>query len=236
MAGSPLTMVTGATSGIGRAIAENLSKSRDVLWSGRRPDVLVKAAGPCGKSLVLELNKPEGIEGAVRNWRQMEAAPVEALVYCAGVFHAGPLRTFSPTVTADLMRINFLSAAELCRLLAKRDINGSALKSVVLISSVSAIRGVKGYALYAATKGAMEAFARSLAVELAPTVRINLVCPGAIETERSDPSALEVAKANHPLGIGQPADVVAAVSFLLSDGARWITGQRLVVDGGWTCS
>ena len=232
----PLTLVTGATSGIGRAIAEDLSRTRSVLWSGRRPDALTEAAGSIDQCLTLDLDQPVGLEQAIRTWRESTVSPIDALVYCAGVFRGGALRTFSPSVTADLMRVNFLSAAELCRLLVKRDINGNALKSIVLISSVSAVRGVKGFAIYAATKGAMEAFARSLAVELAPSVRVNVVCPGAIETDRSDPATIEAAKRTHPLGIGQPADVVSAVSFLLSEQARWITGQRLVVDGGWSCA
>jgi NAD(P)-dependent dehydrogenase (short-subunit alcohol dehydrogenase family) len=235
MYGPHLTLVTGATSGIGKVIATTLSEQSAVLWSGRREDALNESCGSENRRIVLDLDLPHGLESAFREWRKRNSSPVESLVYCAGLFRAGPLRTFAPAAVSELMRVNFESAAELCRLLVKRELNGTALKTIVMISSVSALRGVRGYSAYAASKGALEAFARSLAVELAPSVRVNVVCPGAVSTERSDPIALEAAQKSHPLGVGRPADVASAVSFLLSDQAKWITGQRLVVDGGWTC-
>jgi NAD(P)-dependent dehydrogenase (short-subunit alcohol dehydrogenase family) len=114
--------------------------------------------------------------------------------------------------------------------------------SVVLVSSVMGVVGEKGKVLYSATKGALIAGARSLALELAGRrIRVNTVSPGVVRTplwDRSVSRQSEEQRARieglHPLGLGEPEDVANACIFLLSDGARWITGSNLVVDGGYT--
>jgi NAD(P)-dependent dehydrogenase (short-subunit alcohol dehydrogenase family) len=97
--------------------------------------------------------------------------------------------------------------------------------------------GASGYSVYSASKGAVNALSLSLAVELAPAVRVNAVLPGIIGTEMNrehfaDPDFVAFVQATHPLGFGRPEDVADAVEFLASDRARWITGQEMVVDGG----
>ena len=171
----------------------------------------------------------------LRAWLAAEQTNVESLVACAGVFRAAALRLFEPTAARAIMEVNFFSVAEFCRVLALRNANDEALKNVVFISSVSAMRGVRGYSHYSASKAAVDGFMRGLAVELAPRVRVNSVLPGAVETLKSDPVLLAESKASHPLGLGQPRDVARVVEFLLSDAARWMTGQQIVVDGGWSC-
>jgi NAD(P)-dependent dehydrogenase (short-subunit alcohol dehydrogenase family) len=99
--------------------------------------------------------------------------------------------------------------------------------------------GAIGYSVYGASKGAVNAMSLALAVELAPTVRVNAVLPGIVGTEMNtdhfkNTDFVASVKATHPLGLGQPEDVADAVAFLASEQARWITGQELVVDGGRT--
>jgi NAD(P)-dependent dehydrogenase (short-subunit alcohol dehydrogenase family) len=137
------------------------------------------------------------------------------------------------------MDVNFMSALEILRLLVRRKTNGKHLRGVVFISSTASEFGARGFGAYCASKGALDAFMRAAAVELAPQVRVNSVLPGATrtamtETMLSDAALRQRMEADYPLGLGEPGDIAAAVEFLLSDGARWITGQQLVVDGGRT--
>ena len=110
---------------------------------------------------------------------------------------------------------------------------------MVVISSIWSQFGARGHSLYCASKAAVDGMMRALAVELAPDVRVNSVLPGAVRTPMgeaalTDPEIVEGLRQNYPLGIGQPGDVAAAVEFLMSEDARWITGQQFVVDGGRT--
>jgi NAD(P)-dependent dehydrogenase (short-subunit alcohol dehydrogenase family) len=113
--------------------------------------------------------------------------------------------------------------------------NAKALSNVVLISALVSERGNVGNSIYAASKGAMNSLVYTLARELAPEIRINALLPGAIETPMSknlDADYIAEMTKDMPLGWGQPQDVINYVEFLLSDKAKWITGQTLFVDGG----
>jgi NAD(P)-dependent dehydrogenase (short-subunit alcohol dehydrogenase family) len=128
---------------------------------------------------------------------------------------------------------------EIVRILCKRRINRSALRHVVFISSIYSLRGVRGYTPYTTSKGALDSYMQSLAHELAPDVRVNSVLPGAIPTPIAarafdDPNWVATEEPRYPLGFGNVEDIAQTVAFLLSDGARWITGQKIVVDGGRT--
>ena len=109
------------------------------------------------------------------------------------------------------------------------------MSKIVLISALVSERGNVGNSIYAASKGAINSLVYTLAREFAPNVRINAVLPGAIETPMSqnlDAGYVEEMRRDTPLGWGQPQAVVDYVDFLLSEKARWITGQCLFVDGG----
>ena len=123
--------------------------------------------------------------------------------------------------------------------LLKKRINTSVLRSVVFISSIYSRVGVRGHSIYCATKAALDGLMRALAVELAPDTRVNCILPGALNTAMAasamnDAEVAANVKASYPLGIGKPEDIANAVQFLLSDEARWLTGQELVIDGGRT--
>lgn len=114
--------------------------------------------------------------------------------------------------------------------------------SVIFIASVMGCVGENAKSLYSLTKGALISACRSLAIEYAPRkIRVNAVSPGVVETAintslpyLADPEKRKVTESLHPLGLGTTADVANACIFLLSDSSRWVTGQNLIVDGGYT--
>lgn len=240
-ADAPLyTMIKGAGSPLGDHLAVRLSASRKLALSDRPGVPIENVREHCRRPSehrlwFQDLGRPDALGESLRRWMADPPARIEALVYAAGVFRPGPLRMLDHQEGRTVMDVGFLSAAELCRQLLSRRVNGEALRQIVFISSVAAIRGVRGFSYYAAAKAALNGFMRSLAVEFAPRVRVNSVLPGAIDTEKADPAMLADARESHPLGLGRMDDVTGAVAFLLSDEARWITGHSLVVDGGWSC-
>ena len=158
-------------------------------------------------------------------------------MHSAGVAEILPIRAMTPRKTLNLMSVNCLAAIELSRLLVKRKVNPRRPRTITFLSSTSSIVGEKGGNVYCASKGALDAFMRSLAVELAPDTRVNSILPGIVETRMAAewidrPDYRRLIEERVPLGPGTVEDVVAAVDFMLSDGARWITGQQFVLDGG----
>jgi NAD(P)-dependent dehydrogenase (short-subunit alcohol dehydrogenase family) len=159
-------------------------------------------------------------------------------VHSAGFTGFQLIRGVEREFVRKIFNVNLFSAMEIIQPLTLKSANHGALRTITFISSISARLGGIGLSIYGATKGGVNAMSLSLAVELAPDVRVNCVSPGIIETEMTeqyfeDPDFLGF----YPLGLGRPEDVADAVEFLTSDRARWITGHELVVDGGRTiCS
>ncbi|MFM2360121.1 MAG: hypothetical protein RLY16_2114, partial [Bacteroidota bacterium] len=149
-------------------------------------------------------------------------------------------------VSTDKMQhfynVNVVAALHLTQQLLKPSRANAAGMSIVFLTSVMATSGESAKTLYSMTKGALLAAARSLAIELAPKqIRVNCIAPGVVVTPMTEnayysqnPALKERVASLHPLGLGKPEDVANACLFLLSDGARWITGTQLMVDGGYT--
>jgi NAD(P)-dependent dehydrogenase (short-subunit alcohol dehydrogenase family) len=241
---SDCLLITGASSGLGREMALRFSSSHRVILGGRDEARLERTRGDChtpDRHLVWrhDLMDVEGVAEALTHFLAAHDVRVNGLVHSAAQLTVLPLRSLAPSTVLDTFRTNVLSAIELVRTLTKKRVNHQRLRSVAFISSVASQFGAKGFSAYSASKGALDALMKSLAVELAPQVRVNSVLPGALRTAMTksmfdDPQLAERLAGDYPLGIGNPADVVDAVEFLLSDKARWITGQQLVVDGGRT--
>ena len=147
-----------------------------------------------------------------------------------------PFKSVPKSYLNEIFNVNFFSAVEIIQLLLKR-VNQNALENIVLISSVSSVRADKGNSIYAASKGAINALVTTLASELAPVVRVNAIAPGTTHT----PMSSEFISRNEdrlnisiPLGIGRVNDIANMVEYLISEKARWITGQTMIIDGGLT--
>jgi NAD(P)-dependent dehydrogenase (short-subunit alcohol dehydrogenase family) len=241
---SPYAVVTGASSPIGAAIAKKLALGRRLVLHGRNHEKLVGVRNACANPLhhllwEQDLNATEEIAPSLISLLADRKVWVDTLVHCAGGLHLGAFRLLSPDLERELFAVNVFSAMEIVRVLAGQKGARVALTSAVFISSGASLFGAKGNATYTATKGALDAFMKSLAMDLAPRGRSNSVLPGMIEggmsdLSRQDASFEDTIKANYPLGLGRPADVAAAVEFLLSNNSRWITGQQILVDGGYS--
>lgn len=238
------TLITGTSSGIGRQTAIRLSEFRRLVLHGRDIARLEETksmchAPECHVVWPLDLKVVGHIEESLRCLLKALQTGIECFVHCAGTINIMPIRSASRTVVEEIMNVNFASAVEITRLLVTKKVNEKNLCSIVFVSSTASRFGARGFNLYCASKGALDAFMRALSVELAPNVRVNSVLPGAIRTSMTDTmmndSNLKSRFAEqYPFGIGETSDVVSAIEFFISDKARWITGQELIVDGGRT--
>lgn len=238
------TLVTGASSGLGREIAILLSANHNLVLHGRDTKRLEETKKNCLRAdqhvlWEMDLGNLDHIEQALSDLLRKSNIGIESFVHCAGILKIQPMRIMKLALAHEIMNVNFLSASEIVRLLLRSTVNQHQLSNIVFISSTASKFGAKGFNLYSASKGALDSLMRSLAVELAPKTRVNSVLPGGIHTGMTnamfeDPQLAARLQADYPLGLGKSSDIAAAVEFLLSDNSRWITGQQLIVDGGQT--
>ena len=237
-------LITGASSGIGRELAIQMSQQHKLILNGRDAARLLETQQACfepASHLIwkFDLSRVDELDESFTKFLKEKQVPVMAFVHCAAVLEILPLKSLSVEATRKTFNTNFFSAMELTRLLTKKMVNDRQLRSIVFISSIASMFGARGFSAYSASKGALDALMKSLSVELAPNVRINSVLPGGVRTHMTDtiyedPTMAERLERDYPLGIGRAADVVNAVEFLISEKSRWITGQQIVVDGGRT--
>lgn len=238
-------LVTGSSSGIGRATAIHLSRlgAKLILIARnekRLKETLARMEGEGHSIYPFDLKNINGIAQLVDTIVK-EQGKLHGLVHCAGIGTMRPLQMTTYDFLHDMLLINFYAFIELVRTIAKKN-NHADVSSLVAISSVMSRRGEKSIIAYCASKGALDSAIRALAKELASkNIRINSVVPGVIGTEMAVESMDTAGKeefernvlASQYLGLGESIDVANAVAFLLSDASKFITGTGLVVDGGY---
>ena len=247
-----VALITGAASGIGLATAGRfLAEGASVVMADVQVELVeaeaVRLVGPSGRAVALGMDVTRSDDSA----RAVELAVerfgrLDILFANAGIGYSGAIVDATDEDWDRVMAVNakgvFLSAREsIRRMLAQEPPGGS----VIINGSISGLAGIPGQAPYAPSKGAVVQLTRQLAVEYAARgVRVNCVCPGTVDTPvlrrgmvmSGDPEAfLAMLVAGHPIGrIGRAEEIAAAVAFLASDEASFITGAILPVDGGYT--
>jgi 3-oxoacyl-[acyl-carrier protein] reductase len=239
-----VAIVTGGSRGIGRAIVERLgADGADVTFFYRENaaaanDVVAAAQGAGWKVSAEQLDIRDSAACAAAVERIADrAGRIDILVNNAGVTRDNPLAAFEDADVAVVLDTNVTGVFNVCRAVVPY-MTAQRSGAIVNLSSVAGDKGGRGQTNYAASKGAINAFTRALAVELAPRkVRVNCVAPGVIETEMSA-EVRELAGETVLSRIllrryGQPSEIADAVWFLASAHASYVTGQVLSIDGGF---
>jgi NAD(P)-dependent dehydrogenase (short-subunit alcohol dehydrogenase family) len=238
-------LVTGASSGIGRATAELfLQNGASVALTGRRGAALeeVSQAATTGKAFCLAADlSDEGETEACVDQAVELMGGLDVLVNAAGILQSGSLGATSLAVWDEMMNINVRSVFHLMKLAAPH--LESSRGSIVNVSSVTGLRSFPNVLAYCVSKAAVDQLTRCAALELAPRgVRVNAVNPGVVISglhraggmnEEGYAAFLEHSKTTHPLGrVGQPEEIAGLIYFLASEKAAWITGETISIDGG----
>ncbi len=238
-----VAIVTGASRGIGLGIAHRLvEEGAHVCITARTPEALAEAVDALGgptRALAVagKADDPEHRADAVR--RTIETfGSLDLLVNNAGINPVlSSLVDIELGAARKIVEVNALGALAWVQE-AHRAWMGQHGGAVVNISSVSGVKPAPGIAMYGASKAMLISLTESLAVELGPTVRVNAVAPAIVKTAFAGPlfeGREEEVASRYPLKrLGETEDVAAAVAYLLSDEAAWVTGQTITLDGGVT--
>ena len=234
-------MVTGASSGIGKAIAVRASELGAIVVltardQQRLSESLNELSGEGHTIITADLTNEEQLQQLAG-----EIPELDGIVHAAGIVFPLPVKFIRHKHLKEVMAINFEAPVVLTSLLIKAGKLNQGI-SIVVLSSVSSQFPYFGGSLYVASKAALEAWSRNLALELAPQKgRVNALSPGLVRTrileqtiDASTPEEVAKYESSYPLGFGNPEDVAAAAMFFLSDQSKWITGQNLILDGGLT--
>lgn len=242
-------IVTGATRGMGRAIAECFAEEGAKLVvggrdRGRGEDVVAKITSLGSEARFVPGNVGEPsvnrklVETALEHWGR-----IDILVPNAGMLGLGSVTETSPDLWHETVATNLHAVYYLLHFGLPAMLEGGG-GTVVAVGSIAAYKGFPNHAAYCASKGALVPLIRQVAADYGPRVRANLVCPGPVDTPLiwesaaafPDPASAvaEAARATVMGRLGAPADIASAVLFLACDESSWITGTALTIDGGRT--
>lgn len=234
-------LITGASSGIGKATAIECSKmGANVIITARNEakliQVMTELEGEGHQMILCDLSNETDINNMVS-----ELPDVQGVINNAGYTKILPVQFINAEELNSILQVNTVAPMLLLqKLLKKKKIKKGA--SIVFTSSLAGLGCCTvGNSMYSATKGAISAFVRCVALELAPKrIRVNAVCPAMVDTGILNSGTiteeqLAIELNNYPLGrFGDPTDIALAIVYLLSDASSWITGDNLVIDGGLT--
>jgi NAD(P)-dependent dehydrogenase (short-subunit alcohol dehydrogenase family) len=238
-------LITGASSGIGRATAGLLAEcgARLVLngRDGERLDAAVSGLAGDGHAAV-----PASLDDADQTAELVKTSaaahgPFDGIFHCAGREFVRPMRMTKRQQLDELFAAATFGALGIARAASQKGVVADGA-SLLFMSSVAGMRGTAGMVGYSAAKAAVDGMVRSLAAELAPRrIRANSLAAGAVQTEMHErlsatlgADAISDYENRHLLGFGRVEDVASAAAFLLGSGSAWITGTTLVVDGGYS--
>jgi NAD(P)-dependent dehydrogenase (short-subunit alcohol dehydrogenase family) len=243
-------LVTGGASGIGEAIVKEMARAGASVWIG---DVNVSASKrlaatvPRTEALELDVTDTESIASARRRFERLDV-----LVNNAGIGHVGTIELTEDADFGRIFNVNVRSVYLMTRaflpLLLECGTKDSHVGSIVNIASVAGLVGIKDRFAYCASKGAVIAMSRQLAVDYPKNLRVNAICPGTVETpfvegylekyHKADKDVVRAQlRARQPAGrLGQPSEIAGLVRYLASDEASFVAGAVIAIDGGWTAA
>jgi 3-oxoacyl-[acyl-carrier protein] reductase len=234
----PTAVVTGAGQGLGRATAERLASDGFTIAAidrnGDAAAATAKALG--GTAYACDVRDPDAVRAVAA-----EIGPVQALVNNAGIWRYADLMSITPQDAHDVLDVNLLGSLWCMQAFVPSMIaNGGG--AIVSLTSAAAASRAPGVGIYSASKAAIETLTGQAAQELAASgIRVNAVGPGMVPTEGNAASyagdRLEARARTVPMGrVGRPADIADVIAFLVSDDARYVTGQIIYACGGVTAS
>ena len=219
------TLIIGASSGIGKAIANKLIKQRETVISISRnlPDA---SFSHFYQHDILSNEEMPKLDGTI-----------DGLVYCPGSINLKPFRALKKQDFLDDLELNVLGAIKAIQAYTS-NLQQSKKPSIVLFSTVAVQTGMPFHSSVSISKGAIEGLTKALAAEFSPKIRVNCIAPSLTQTAMAEklintPEKLEASNNRHALKrIGDPMDIANTAEFLLSENSSWITGQVIHVDGG----
>jgi NAD(P)-dependent dehydrogenase (short-subunit alcohol dehydrogenase family) len=238
-------LVTGASSGIGLAIGQAIiNNGGTVIGVARNKEKLTNAYVNINNSSQFS-PEPRDLSNDIDQLQPWlleivhKLGKIKGLILCAGIRYTKPLKAISYRSSLQLFNINYFSNIQLIKAFSSRSISSDDDPNIIAISSIVALNSNKGLCDYGASKAALLNSIKTLALELAPRIRINAILPGFVDTDMLKEwqgshyqEFKDAINNSYPLGLGKPEDIADACIFLLSKRARWITGSALVVDGG----
>lgn len=217
--------IVGGSSGIGQELVSILKKDCNIIMASRNPESSTEGGVT---SFTLDVTGDE--------W-DLSALPetLDGFVYCPGSINLKPFRMLSPETFEKDLEINFMGLVRILKEIMPRFNPGA---SLVFFSTVAVGSGMPFHTSVAAAKGAIEGFARALAAEYAPQLRVNVIAPSLVDTPLAkrllnNEKKQEKMAERHPMNrVGTPGDIARMAAFLLKEDSSWMTGQVLGVDGG----
>ena len=221
-------LIIGGSSGIGLALVKQLQADHNIIVANRTNE------GLDGLSVSYIPYDVENDELEVSSLPET----LHGMVYCPGTINLRPFKGIKPEVFSKDFSINVLGAIKTLQSVLGRLQNSETPSSVVFFSTVAVQTGMPFHTSVAAAKGALEGLSRSLAAELAPKIRFNVIAPSLVDTPLAvkflnNDTKKSNAAARHPLQrVGRPEEIAQMTAFLLNDNSSWMTAQTLTIDGG----